>query len=77
MKHYFKTASYQKVPDNREVEIINKWKELDTVHVKIIFMIDIMIMIIVTLIIMLTLIMVMMITLSRISWSGSGSLPWS
>ena len=22
-----------KVPDNREVEIINKWKELDTVHV--------------------------------------------
>ena len=21
------------VPDNREVEIINKWKELDTVHV--------------------------------------------
>ena len=28
-----------KVPDNREVEIINKWKELDTVHVKIIFMI--------------------------------------
>ena len=61
------------MPDNREVEIINKWKELDTVHVKIIFMIIIMITIIVILIVMLLLMtmMMMMITLSRTSWSGS------
>ena len=36
-----------KVPDNREVEIINKWKELDTVHVMMMIVMMIMVMIMV------------------------------
>ena len=38
-----------KVPDNREVEIINKWKELDTVHVMM--MMVMMMMVVITVLI--------------------------